>query len=243
MRIVKKSDTQVLSNEFVITVVSIGHNYYVCVVDDDIIEDLKDFIFNEMIPPNKVFPDEQSYYSMYHGRILDNHTELKIVKDDPILLLGFAHPIPCSYHIPQRCLMTILVENETDRKDPYERMLFLHRSLETQYIPFLSMWLEHDRLIHCIIIDADHPQINMIVSKITQVLSTYPACLKQIVFSNAGTSYLQWDTLHTLYRNTTITICLEAHVLGNTQRILYCGQTEHELVYGYAKPVTKPLRK
>lgn len=242
IRLVDKEYNAVHPYEMVLTIASVGHTYYVCVSPLDTIEDLKTFFFQQMNPPQKVFPDEQSYYSMYHGRILENDVELSIVAKDPILLLGFANPLPSSYYIPQRCLFSILVETHMNtvigKHDPYERMLFLHHSLDTQYLPFLADWLEHDRLIHRIIIDADHAQINWIVCKITKVLATYPACLQQIIFSATKASHLQWDTLHALYTATTVPILLEAHVLQNQQNIIYRGQTERELA-GHMAPSRK----
>lgn len=234
MLLVEKGHISV-TYEMTLTITSMSGTYYVCAAYLDTIQDLKTFLCPHVNYPYQAHPDEQSYYSMTYNCILANTMELGMIAMNPVLLLGLSDPIPCSNHIPQRSLV-ILPPCHDLMDSTYERILSIHRRLGIQYLPFLADWLQHDRNLSRIILDADHPQINWIVNKITDAIATYPPCLQQIIFSVTEVSLLQWELLHTLYKKTTVPIFLEAKVMGNRQEMIYRGQKTHELEELMEKP-------
>jgi len=203
--------------------------YHVCASHMETIYDLKVFLYPYANLPYRAYPDEQNYYSIQYKCILTDEIELGIFAENSSLLLGLADPLPTPHYIPQRSLV-ILSEDTT-----YERILSIHRELHIQYLPFLADWLRHDRLLSRIMIDTDHPQINWILAKITDAIASYPPCLSQIIFSVTEVSHLQWESLNTLYKKTTIPIFLEAQTIKNSQELIYMGQSERELEKGKRK--------
>ena len=216
-------------HEVKLTITACCGTYYVCASHMETIYDLKTFLYPHANLPYRAYPDEQNYYSMQYECVLTDDTELGILVENAKLLLGLADPLPTPYYIPQRS-MVILSEDTA-----YERILSIHRQLDIQYLPFLADWLHHDRLLSRIIIDTDHPQINWILGKITDAIASYPPCLRQIIFSVTEVSHLQWESLITLYRKTTIPLFLEARTMKNSQELIYMGQSEHELEKGKGK--------
>jgi len=167
---------------------------------------------------------------MHYECVLEDGTELGTLAENSNLLLGLADPLPTPYSIPQRSL--VILSEDTPR---YERILSIHRELHIQYLPFLADWLRHDRLLSRIMIDTDHPQINWILAKITDAIASYPPCLCQIIFSVTEVSHLQWESLNTLYKKTTIPIFLEGRTMKNSHELIYMGQSERELEKGKGK--------
>ena len=222
-------------HEVKLTITACCGTYHVCSSHMETIYDLKAFLSPHANHPYRAYPDEQNYYSMHYECVLEDGTELGILVENAKLLLGLADPLPTPYYIPQRSLV-ILSEDTA-----YERILSIHRELHIQYLPFLADWLRHDRLLSRIIIDTDHPQINWILAKITDAIASYPPCLRQIIFSVTEVSHLQWESLNTLYRKTTIPLFLEARTMKNSQELIYMGQTERELEKGKGKG-TRPVK-
>lgn len=223
-------------HEVKLTITACCGIYHVCASHMETIYDLKAFLSPHANPPYRAYPDEQNYYSVHYNCILEDDTELGILVENTNLLLGLADPLPTPYYIPQRSLV-ILSEDTA-----YESILSIHRELHIQYLPFLADWLHHCRIFSRIIIDTDHPQINWIISKITDAIASYPPCLHQIIFSVTEVSHLQWETLNTLYRKTTIPLFLEARTMKNSQELIYNGQSEHELETGKGKS-GRPIKR
>ena len=216
-------------HEIHLTITACCGTYHVCASHMETIYDLKTFLYPHANLPYRAYPDEQNYYSMQYKCILTDEIEFGIFAENSSLLLGLADPLPTPHYIPQRSLV-ILSEDTT-----YERILSIHRELHIQYLPFLADWLRHDRLLSRIMIDTDHPQINWILAKITDAIASYPPCLSQIIFSVTEVSHLQWESLNTLYKKTTIPIFLEAQTIKNSQELIYMGQSERELEKGKEK--------
>jgi hypothetical protein len=216
-------------HEIHLTITACCGTYHVCASHMETIYDLKNFLCPHANLPYRAYPDEQNYYSMHYACVLEDSTELGTLVENSNLLLGLADPLPTPYSIPQRSLV-ILSEDTT-----HERILSIHRELHIQYLPFLADWLHHDRLLSRIMIDTDHPQINWILAKITNAIASYPPCLCQIIFSVTEVSHLQWESLNTLYKKTTIPIFLEARTMKNSHELIYMGQSERELEKGKGK--------
>ena len=220
MRLVTQHDT---SHGITLTITSVCGTYYVCADVMDTIYDLKVFLCPHLNRPYHAHPDEQSYYSPQYRCIMTDELDIGMLVMMPTLRLHLSNPAPRADYIPQRCLVILPADGS------YERILSIHRQLDIQYLSFLADWIQHDRLLSRIILDADHPQINWIVRKITHAVATYGACLRQIIFSVTDTSLLQWDTLHDLYTHTITPIFLEAHVMKNPHETIYHGESEQKL--------------
>lgn len=218
--------------ELVLTISAICGTYHVCVSYLDTIRELKAFLFPNLNLPYRAYPDEQTYYSSTYQCVLTDDIDLGTLVQDPILLLGLSDPVPVRDRIPQRSLIILPIGTDATDSSIYERILSIHRRLNIQFLPFLADWIHHDRLLSRVILDADHPQINWIVRKITEAIAVYPPCLRQIIFSVTDGSLLEWETLHTFYKRTTVPIFLEANVMRNRHELIYTGQSEQELEQG-----------
>jgi hypothetical protein len=220
------------TREVKLTIAACCGTYHVCASNTETIYDLKTFLSPHVNLPYRACPDEQSYYSMLYECVLKDDMEFGLLVENASLLLGLSDPLPRPDYIPQRSLVTLSTNQDKTDSHSYERILSIHRQLHIQYLPFIADWLRHDRLLSRIIIDTDHPQINWILGKITDVIASYPSCLRQIIFSVTEVSHLQWEMLNRLYTRTTIPLFLEARAMKNSYELIYMGQSERELERG-----------